>query len=166
MAHANPETGLSRRGFVAGVVGILGGVIAAIVGLPAIGYLLSPGLKGVGSSKEEWVPLGLVEDLVIGEPRLFSFTRTSQVGWERTAKSYGVYVLHNSDDSYAVFSNVCTHLSCRVSYKQDLGEYVCPCHDGRFGKDGSIISGPQPRPLDSFDYKVEDGTLLIYLVEA
>ena len=166
MAHASPETGLSRRGFVAGVVGILGSIIAAIVGLPAIGYLLSPGLKSTGTSKEEWVPLGLVEDLVIGEPRLFLFTRTAQVGWERTAKSYGVYVLRNSDDSYAAFSNVCTHLSCRVSYKQDLEEYVCPCHDGHFGKDGSIISGPQPRPLDSFDYKVEEGTLMIYLVEA
>jgi menaquinol-cytochrome c reductase iron-sulfur subunit len=166
MAHASPETGLSRRGFVAGVVGVLGGIIAAVVGLPAVGYLLSPGLKGAGSSKEAWQPLGLVDDLVVGEPRLFSFTQTSQVGWERTAKSYGVYVLRKPDDSYDVFSNVCTHLSCRVSYKPDLEQYVCPCHDGHFAKDGSIVSGPQPRGLDGFEYKVEDGTLLIYLAEA
>ena len=166
MGHASPETGLSRRGFVAGVVGILGGIIAAVVGLPAIGYLLSPGLKSSGSAKEEWVPLGPIEDLVVGEPRLYSFTRTAQVGWERTANSYGVYVLRNPNDTFEVFSNVCTHLSCRVSFEEDLDEYVCPCHDGHFGKDGSIISGPQPRPLDRFEHKVEDGTLMIFLVEA
>jgi menaquinol-cytochrome c reductase iron-sulfur subunit len=166
MAHAGPEHGLSRRSFVTGVVGILGGIIAAVVGLPAIGYLLSPGLKGGASSKDEWVPLGLTENLVVGEPLLFSFTRTKQVGWERTANSHGVYAVRRPDNSFDVFSNVCTHLSCRVSWKDDQNEYVCPCHDGRFAKDGAIVSGPPPRPLDRFEYRVEEGTLYIHLVEA
>ncbi|MEJ2012619.1 MAG: ubiquinol-cytochrome c reductase iron-sulfur subunit [Anaerolineales bacterium] len=166
MAHAGPEYGLSRRSFVTGVVGILGGIIAAVVGLPAIGYLLSPSLKSGTATKEEWVPLGPIEELVVGEPRLFAFTRTKQVGWERTANSYGVYVVRKAGDSYDVFSNVCTHLSCRVSWKEDENEYVCPCHDGRFAKDGSIISGPQPRPLNRFEYKIEEGTIYIHLVEA
>lgn len=167
MAHESHEHGLNRRNFVAGVVTFLGSIIAAIIGLPAIGYLLSPGLRKNDSiSSDEWIPLGLVEDLVEGEPKLFSFTRTQRVGWETTAKSYGIYALRKPGNGFAVFSNVCTHLSCRVSWKAELGEYVCPCHDGHFGIDGSIISGPQPRPLDNFNFRVEDGTLMIQLAEA
>jgi Rieske Fe-S protein len=167
VAHDSHEHGLNRRGFVAGIVTFLGGIIAAVIGLPAIGYLLSPSLRNRGTSTEEvWVPLGLVDDLVEGEPRLFSFTRTQRVGWETTAQSYGIYVTRKSGDTFDVFSNVCTHLSCRVSWQEDLGEYLCPCHDGHFGIDGSIISGPQPRPLDRFDYRIENGTLEIHLVEA
>jgi Rieske Fe-S protein len=170
MAHDSHEHGLNRRNFVAdfvaGIVTFLGGIIAAILGLPAIGYLLSPSLRNRNTaSLDEWVPLGLIEDLVEGEPRLFSFTRTQRVGWEITAQSYGIYVLRKPGNTFDVFSNVCTHLSCRVSWQEDLGEYICPCHDGHFGIDGSIISGPQPRPLDRFDYRVEDGTLEIQLVE-
>jgi Rieske Fe-S protein len=167
MAHDSHEHGLNRRGFVAGVVTFLGGIIAAVIGLPAVGYLLSPSFrKRSSSSDKEWVPLGLVENLVEDEPTLFSFTRTQRVGWETTARSYGIYVIRKSGTAFDVFSNVCTHLSCRVSWKEELGEYLCPCHDGHFGIDGSIISGPQPRPLDQFEYRVVDGTLEIQLGEA
>jgi menaquinol-cytochrome c reductase iron-sulfur subunit len=166
MGHESHEHGLNRRSFVAGVVGFLGSIIAAVIGLPAIGYLLSPGLRDRGSStSEEWVPLGPVEDLVVGEPKLYAFTRTRRVGWETTARSYGIYVVRKPGAGFDVFSNVCTHLSCRVSWKEDLGEYVCPCHDGHFAIDGAIISGPQPRALNRFDYRVEEGTLEIKLAE-
>ena len=165
MGHESHE-GLNRRGFVAGVVTFLGGIIAAVIGLPAIGYLLSPALrKQESSTGDDWFPLGPVEDLEEGQPRLFTFTRTQQVGWETTAQSYGIFVVRKTGGNFDVFSNVCTHLSCRVSWQEELGEYLCPCHDGHFGVDGSIITGPQPRPLDRFNYRVEEGTIMIQLAE-
>jgi menaquinol-cytochrome c reductase iron-sulfur subunit len=164
MAEEGHGPGLSRRGFVAGVVGILGGVIGAIVGLPAIGYLISPGLKI--KQRSDWVPLGPVEDLDEGVPKLYSFTLTERIGWETQATSFGAYVVRKPDGKLDVFSNVCTHLSCRVSWQEDQDAYVCPCHDGWFAKDGEIIQGPQPRALDTYEYKVEDGILSIHLVEA
>jgi menaquinol-cytochrome c reductase iron-sulfur subunit len=162
MAHESHEYGLSRRSFVTVVVSILGGIIAAIVGLPTIGYLLSPTIRSQGA-EDEWVPLGNVEDLETNVPRLFTFTRTRQVGWERTAQSYGVYAVRKPDGSIDAFSNVCTHLSCRVNWKDEQDFFQCPCHDGRFAIDGSIISGPQPRPLDEFEHRIEEGTLLVHL---
>jgi len=38
---------------------------------------------------------------------------------------------------------------------------VCPCHDGVFAEDGSVVSGPPPRPLDTLSAEVVDGTLVI-----
>jgi menaquinol-cytochrome c reductase iron-sulfur subunit len=166
MAQAGHRQGITRRGFVAGVVALLGGVITAILGLPAIAYLLSPALEKTSSSGDEWVPLGVLEDIPQDEPTLFTFTRTKQVGWERTATSFGIYVVKKNGGELDAFSNVCTHLSCRVSWKEEENQFICPCHDGHFAKDGSIISGPQPRPLDEFDHRVEDGTLMVRIVES
>ena len=166
MADAGHSHGISRRNFVAGMTAFLGGVISAILGLPAIGYLLSPALEKSKSSSEEWVQLGLVEDIPVDEPTLFTFTRTKQTGWERTAISYGVFVVKDASGELKTFSNVCTHLSCRVTWKEDLNEYLCPCHDGHFAKDGSIISGPQPRALDQYEHMIEDGTLMVRIQES
>ncbi len=159
-----PAFGITRRGFVAGVVGILGGIISAVIGIPAIGYLISPGMKRVTGSI--WVPIGPVDDLVEGEPTLFQFTRTKRIGWEATAISYGVYVVRKSADEFDVFSNVCTHLSCRYRWREDLNHFFCPCHDGHYAKDGTVLAGPPPRPLDRFEHKVEDGILTIQIQEA
>ena len=164
MADSDSAAGLGRRTFVTGVVGVLGAIIGAVVGLPAIGYWLAPSLKKVET--EAWVPLGPVDKIPEGEPTLYTFSRTRQVGWERNATSYGVYVVRHPDGRMEALSNVCTHLSCRVSWKPDQDLFLCPCHDGRFARDGSIISGPQPRAMDRFDFKIEDGTLLVHIVEA
>ncbi len=154
---------LSRREFVNLVVGALGGIMGAVVGIPIIGYLVSPALRAQKS--DAWIPLGPLENYPIDVPTAFNFTRTKVHGWERTVSSYGVYVLRTAEDQAKVFSNVCTHLSCRVKWREDLGQYACPCHDGSFAKNGDVISGPPPRPLDQYETKVEDGKLFIHFVE-
>jgi Rieske Fe-S protein len=154
---------LSRNDFVKVIVGVLGTIIGAVVGLPAIGYILSPALKVLQA--EAWVPLGLMQDFTIGAPVLVNFTRTKINGWERTVNSYGVFVLRKSDTEAEVFSNVCTHLSCRVNWNTDVQEYICPCHDGHFNIQGDVTAGPPPRPLVKYETKVEDGKLSIHFVE-
>jgi menaquinol-cytochrome c reductase iron-sulfur subunit len=163
MPEVEHEGGISRRSFVTGVVAALGGIISAIVGIPAIGYLISPGLKK--RVTDEWVPIGKLEDIPLDTPTLSTFTRTSQSGWERTATSYGVYVIRHSSRRFDVFSNTCTHLSCRVAWEEEREAFVCPCHDGLFARDGSIISGPQPRGLDEMEHRIEDDTLMVHLTE-
>jgi Rieske Fe-S protein len=94
-----------------------------------------------------------------------SFVRTKVNGWEKTANSYGVFIIRGEGDEVKVLSNVCTHLSCRVNWDDALKEFKCPCHDAAFDINGGIIKGPQPRPLDVYEYKIEEGNLLIHFVE-
>ena len=108
MAGAEEVGGLSRRKFVTGMLAVLGGTIAAVVGVPAIGYLIAPALKR--GETDVWVPLGPVEAIPVDQPTLFTFSRTQRVGWETLATSYGMYVLRSAQDQYLVLSNVCTHL--------------------------------------------------------
>ncbi len=155
---------ISRNEFVKGVLGLLGTVMSAVIGIPAISYVLSPALKS--RSSEAWIQVGPPENFPIGIPTLFNFTRTNINGWEKTTNSYGVYIFRKNDVDFLVFSNICTHLSCRVSWNEELQAYICPCHDGRFAIDGGIISGPVPRPLDAYEHKIEDGNLLIHFLES
>jgi Rieske Fe-S protein len=56
-------------------------------------------------------------------------------------------LIHTPDGQWRAFAARCTHLSCTVRYRQDLGLIWCPCHDGRFDLTGKNVGGPPPRPL-------------------
>src|ERR1035441_7081997 len=55
------------------------------------------------------------------------------------------------DGKYHAMSAVCTHLNCTVQYRSDLRSIWCACHNGMYSVDGSNISGPPPRPLESYE---------------
>jgi len=154
---------MSRNNFVKGAVAILGTVMGLVIGIPAIGYVLSPALKT--SSSDTWIPLGPLENYPVGVPTLFNFTRTKTNGWEKTINSYGVYVFRKTEIETLTLSNICTHLSCRVNWKDEAKEYLCPCHDAAFNAEGLVISGPPPRPLDRYENKVENEELFLHFIQ-
>jgi len=150
---------LSRRDFVKGVTVLTSTLIGAGLGLPALDYLISPGLKV--TEPEAWIPVGPLDNYEVGKPTLFNFNRTQINGWEKTVLSFGAYVIRKDVDQVLVLSNICTHLACRVSWHADIQHYVSPCHNGHFDIYGNVLSGPPPRPLDEFNTKIENGTLSI-----
>jgi len=152
---------VKRRDFVNIVVVALGTVIGLVIGIPAIGYLIAPATKV--QREEAWIPLGPLEAYPLNIPTLFSYTRTRINGWEKTVNSFGAYVWRHGggESELTVYSNMCTHLSCRVTWREDITAYFCPCHDGRFNKEGEVITGPPPEPLYEYETKVEEETLFI-----
>lgn len=157
---------LGRRDFIKLASAAVGAIIGAAIGLPAIAYLIDPALKAGG--KDAWVPLGPLENFEIGKPSPVTFVRTKVNGWEKTANSYGVFVLRKSGDEVMVLSNRCTHLSCRVNWNEPQQAYICPCHDAAFGLEGEVLGGPPPRPLDRYEgetLKVEDDVVSILFTE-
>lgn len=139
----------------------IGGIIGAVMTIPSIAYLLSPVLQA--KKDTDTVDLGSLADYPIGVPTRFEFTRTKVNGWERTGITYGVYVLKKGESGVRVFSDICTHLGCKVTWHPDQGHYISPCHDGHFDLVGNVVSGPPPRPLDEFITKIEGGHLFIQL---
>jgi len=159
MYKTSMSTHVSRRDFVKTVTVSLGTLMGAILGLPAIGYLISPALNGI--EKDVWVPVGSLQDYPIGVPKPFSFTRSQINGWEKSINSLGIFVVRQDETQVLVVSNICTHLGCRVSWHPDIQNYVSPCHDGHFDMVGNVVSGPPPRPLDEYKTKIENGKLYI-----
>jgi len=151
---------VNRRDFVMVVTALIGSVIGAVIGLPAIGYLIAPAFQAKKS--EAWIPLGPLANYPEGVPTLFSFVRSKVNGWDKTANSYGIYVIRGPGDQVKAFSNICTHLICRVTWKDEDKEFHCPCHSGVFNVDGQVVSGPPPRPMDTYQVKVENGNISIF----
>lgn len=161
-ADSSPSK-LDRRSFVKVILTFLGSIMGAVIGLPFINYFITPALNK--TTKEDWVPAGPLNDYPVGEPASFTFVRTQVNGWERTSHSYGVYVLRESQEDVSVFSDICTHLSCRVSWNEEEEAYICPCHDASFDIKGNVIHGPPPRALDELETKIEKETLYIHITE-
>ena len=159
MAEKVKSPKMGRREFTKIVTAFLGSIMGAVMGIPIIGYVIDPALKS--QETDEWISLGPLENYPIGIPTPFSFTLTKVNGWERTTISYGAYVLRNSEVELKVLSNRCTHLSCRVTWKEETQTYDCPCHDAKFDIVGEVIYGPPPHPLDEYPHQVEEGILLI-----
>ena len=157
---------LSRRDFIKATTGIVGGIIGAGIGIPAIGYLIAPALREDKAGAP--ITIGKLEDIPVGQFHPFSFTITKVNGWERTASNYGGYILRKSEasDDILVLSSRCTHLSCTVNWHEDSRRFICPCHDASFDAEGKVVDGPPPEPLGHFDYTVdEEGFLTIVPVE-
>jgi menaquinol-cytochrome c reductase iron-sulfur subunit len=153
---------LSRRDFIKATSALIGSLIGIGIGLPSIVYLLSPSLRK--TEDESMIDLGSLDKYPLGIPTLFEFTRTKVNGWERTGLiSYGVFVLRQTEKDVRVFSDICTHLACRVNWHSNIQHYISPCHDGHFDIVGNNVSGPPPRPLDEFVTKIENGNLYIQL---
>jgi Rieske Fe-S protein len=142
----------------------VGGFITLVLGIPAVAYVVAPAVKT--QSTEGWIPAGPLENYPPGIPTVFTFTKTTQNGWERTVNSYAVYIMRYGQEQVSVLSNICTHLSCRVTWDETAQEYLCPCHDGVFDKAGLVVSGPAPKPLVQYETKIEEGVLYFYFEEA
>lgn len=156
---------VQRRDFVNIILVGLSSVIGLIIGIPAISYLLSPAVKT--REEEAWIPLGPLDAYPLDQPTLFSYTRTKINGWEKTVNSFGACIWRYGvgESEVNVYSNICTHLSCRVSWTEETNLYVCPCHDAGFNKQGEVVAGPPPEPLYEYETKVEEGVLSIKHME-
>lgn len=153
------KKGVSRRDFMKAAISAIGGVIGLTWAVPAVVYVVEPALKsgqGVG-----WLRLGSTSKIEIGVPTLFKVTVQRQSGWVTNEDELSVYVLTNDGREFIAMSNVCTHLGCRIRWIDEQENFICPCHNGFFDKQGNVIGGPPPRPLDRYQTKVENDQLFI-----
>lgn len=130
----------SRRDFLANLA-----MVASLVpgfGLAAayaIRFLVPPSER-----RTEQVLLGRLGDLKVGASRTLENVHGNDL-----------IAIRLGEREIKVFSAICTHLGCRVQWDPVAGNFLCPCHMGRFDTTGKVIAGPPPRPLPSFPVLIE-----------
>lgn len=153
------EADVNRREFLSTLTWTIGALLGAGLGIPAIAYIIGPALQG--QKVEQWIPLGSPSKVELGKPTLFRADIERSAGWITSIEELSAYVLTDNGRDFIAMSNICTHLGCRVRWIPDQSEFFCPCHNGVYAKDGSVVSGPPPRPLDRYQVKVEEDRLLV-----
>jgi cytochrome b6-f complex iron-sulfur subunit len=71
------------------------------------------------------------------------------------------YIVRLEDGGLLALWQRCTHLGCTVPWREEQGQFNCPCHSSLFNRLGEVTGGPAPRPLDFFPMRLEDGKLII-----
>ena len=153
-----PEEGPKRRTFFKACMAAIGGLISLAMGVPLIGFAISPAFR---KASKKWVDLGIVDLLKGSRYKKINYTFNAKDGWVETNKKRSVYVTDQGDEDFVVYSRVCSHLGCLVRWDEEKDQFFCPCHGAIFDSAGNVVAGPPPRPMDKLQVKVEDGVLYV-----
>jgi len=149
----------SRRGLLLKLGVALNAIAATLLGIPLIGYVVAAFYK----SKEvpSWISLGAVSHFPAGETRLATYRNPFTRPWDGDTAQIPCWVRHIQGEKFQVFAINCTHLGCPVRWFPGSHLFMCPCHGGVFYEDGTRASGPPPRGLFEYEYKIDNGNLLV-----
>ena len=153
---------VSRRSFVGWAVGLGSGFVALAAGIPLVGSIAKSSGR---AARAEYIQVGEVASIPTGTPSAVTFAQTARDAYNIATVPHSAYVLKKSDTDITVFSPVCPHLGCHVSFDNAVNAYVCPCHGSHFSPDGNRTAGPTPRGLDTLPSKIEKGVLLVQWVQ-
>ncbi len=152
-----------RRALSIMIGAIVAGWSTAVAGLS--GLFLSSTLKFGKTGKE--VFLG---DLTIYGDKFRAVLMRVSVddGWYKRVEQQTVYIRADKENPSAplVLSGTCTHLGCTVAWDEsrgENGEFVCPCHGGRFDPDGKVLGGPPPANLTRIPAELRGADVYIRL---
>ena len=133
-----------RRKFLFTMLGGLGALIGAASAWPVFRFL-SP-ITRDGSGDKVVVARG---DVAQGKAHFFQYHGKPAV------------VLQPAPGEFVALSAVCTHLGCVVAWQEQAGEFLCPCHGGRFSASGQVLGGPPPAPLETLVVELDGDQLKI-----
>ena len=68
-------------------------------------------------------------------------------------------LIRKVSETWEAISLICSHKKCTVEYKADNEQFICPCHDGVYDKNGKVVSGPPPKALNRIKIEERDGNL-------
>ena len=156
--RTSPE-GVSRRSFLFGVGVALNVVAATLLAIPVIGYVFSSFFRRRPSGS--WIMLGALETFPENQTRLATYRNPYTRPWDGKTADIPCWVRRLTGEKFQVFAINCTHLGCPVRWFAESRLFMCPCHGGAYYDDGSHASGPPPRGLYEYEYKIEQGRLWV-----
>jgi len=148
----------SRRTFLFRFGLAINAIAATIFAIPILGYVLSPARRFTWL---DWIPIGPLTDFPEDQTRLAEYVNPFKKPWDGETDKIPCWVRRMDGEKFQVFAINCTHLGCPVRWFQESALFMCPCHGGVFYADGRHASGPPPRALYQYKYKVEAGQLWV-----
>lgn len=155
------ENGMSRRALLAKLGLLFNGIVGAALVVPIVRFLLSPVIREKKTGYDSWLSLGELEKFPTGQTRLATYRNPVVNSWDGETGNIACWVRNIDGQSFQVFAINCAHLGCPVRWFAQSSLFLCPCHGGAYYQDGSRASGPPERGLFQYQYKIEDGKLLI-----
>jgi menaquinol-cytochrome c reductase iron-sulfur subunit len=156
-AEPSPQ---NRRSFLGALLGVGSVFVGALLSVPLIRFALFPLIRRTTDLKSS--PVGSVGEFSsLTEPAMRTIQIEQIDGWRKTVSEKAVYITKNQAGQLSVLTSICPHLGCTVPWNKEKKQFICPCHGGTFSADGSRVSGPSQRGMDTLETTVQDGQLLV-----
>jgi menaquinol-cytochrome c reductase iron-sulfur subunit len=147
---------VTRRQFLKYAVVAGAGLVAAAIAVPVVTDFLSPSWK---KNNTPTVPVARADSIPLGVPTFVRFEERVPDSWLVTTENQGLWIVTKDHQNFTIFDPHCTHLKCPFYWDDKQGIFVCPCHGGKFDMDGKVLGGPPPRPLDRWEYILNQGEI-------
>jgi nitrite reductase/ring-hydroxylating ferredoxin subunit len=142
-----------RRSALARIVtaglGLIGAGLAGLVGLVA-----APRSK---RGDRRWRTALSIFELPSDRPAAAVLSDRVADGWYET-RSQTVVFIDREGEGYRALLSTCSHLGCKVNWDDRAKQYKCPCHGGVYDREGRVVAGPPPRPLDRLAIRLNPQT--------
>lgn len=150
----------TRRSFLAGLLAFGTSTVGALLAIPLARFSLDPLWRT--TSEVLWSDVGAAADFAsIASPMKVQVAIEQRDGWRTILSEKPVYILKAADGRPRILSAVCPHLGCSIGWNETRVQFVCPCHNGVFAADGTLVSGPPPRGMDELEARVDGGRLQV-----
>ncbi|GAA0599897.1 menaquinol-cytochrome c reductase iron-sulfur subunit [Virgibacillus siamensis] len=154
---------VSRRQFLNYTLTGVGGFMAAGLMISPIRMAIDPVFQK--SSAGELANAGIAVEDLTNKPQRVDWKVNQVDGWYESKVSKSAWVYKKDNGDIVALSPICKHLGCVVSWEgsdQYPNQFYCPCHGGRYEKDGeNVPNTPPTAPLDLYEHKVENGMLFL-----
>jgi len=150
----------SRRSFLGVLLGLGAFFVGALLSVPLIRFALFPLLRRTTELKNSTVG-DLSAFSSLSEPVMRTIQIEQVDGWRKAVSEKAVYVTTDGRGQLLVLTSICPHLGCTVPWNKEKKQFICPCHGATFAADGTRVSGPSLRGMDSLETSVQDGQLLV-----
>jgi cytochrome b6-f complex iron-sulfur subunit len=131
--------GLDRRKIVNWLLGVTGASTVGSILYPIFRFLTPPEVVEATTTTVEAATL---DELPVNGWKIFRFGTRPGI------------IIRISESEFRAFAATCTHLDCIVQYRDDKRMIWCACHNGLFDLSGRNVSGPPPRPLETYRVNV------------
>jgi len=122
------------------------GAAAIVIGELIFGTFAFLWPRRKGTKVETVFIVGKVTDFKVGEVIPFRKERT--------------FILR-TEGGFLAMSAICPHLRCIVNWNEVLKKFECPCHGAKFNRNGEVLEGPPPRPLDLYKLQIVAGNVVV-----
>jgi menaquinol-cytochrome c reductase iron-sulfur subunit len=148
----------NRRSFLGALLGVGSVFVGGLLGVPLIRFALFPLLRRTTELKGS--PVGSMSEFsTLNEPVIRTIQIEQVDGWRKAISEKAVYITKDQQGQLRVLSSICPHLGCTVPWNKEKNQFICPCHGAAYMPDGTRISGPSLRGMDTLETSVQDGQL-------
>jgi Rieske Fe-S protein len=158
----------SRRSWLRRGVHLLGGLFGAMLGIPAVGYLIDPRNRGAASGS--FKPVLQFSELLKDVPHAAVVRDVRRDAWtlhpnDELGRVWLVWRGEKREDGSPLveaYTNICPHLGGPINFEEKSQCFVCPFHGATFDVRCQRVSdetlgraNPAPRNMDQLEVELE-----------